>query len=111
MSAFAGEDYAKAPPSPEDSKKYPYRRLEFGHAALGCMTVSMSALAAYYGGLISASAELRVEIMTLAIKTYFEIHYKKWGPDSEPSRLPRAHSPRACHAPDARRSPQSSRTT
>ena len=55
--------------------------LDFGHAALVCMVVSICGLTAYYSGRISAHTELRVEILTLAIKTVFEIYYMRWGTD------------------------------
>lgn len=60
---------------------YPYRRLEFGHAALVCMVVSVCGLTSYYAGHISAHAELRIEMLTLALKTCFELYFDKWGPD------------------------------
>lgn len=60
---------------------HPYRRLEFGHAALSCMLVSVCGLVSYYAGHISAHAELRIEMLTLALKTGFELYFHKWGPD------------------------------
>ena len=62
MSAFAPEDFGKRAEE-NDAKGYPYRRLEFGHAALGCMAVSVAALGLYYSGVISAQRELCVEIV------------------------------------------------
>ena len=55
--------------------------VEFGHASLFCMSLSIVAMSAYCCGVIDAQAELVVEIVLLALKTVAEIGFGKWGPD------------------------------
>ena len=55
--------------------------LEFGHASLLCMAVSVVAMLSYACGAIDAQTEVLVEIFMLALKTCFEVGFGKWGPD------------------------------